>query len=404
MSRTLPFQPRALDTERFEFWRPYLGRQMAFPIFTGDKEYVARFNFDVLFNGYMPLNDPFYFMIHYGKNPIIAAVPYKALTLLLDAYAAPLEPEHFDEAFCINILEIILAKNINYLRDKLGVVITLSPFTGEEISPLKTQFLISPPGSALQFPLNLFADRGIMQEVMTVIGAHSPQTPLLRYTVGARAAAAVKFFSKQRILSLKEGEIIILFINRHPVNQPLVIIGQQLVFETVFQNGQLAVTSQAVSVYDHPEFQMSQGVPPSLPGQTPFAPQPAGQAPAFAPIPTGGGGQPAFAPQPQGQTPFTPMPPQQAQMQTPGTSYPQFGQAPSAAQAAVKDLRIPVIFELSYVEIPADTVNRLQVGQVLDLQKQLTESINIIVNNRVIARGEIVQVGQNYGVLIKEAL
>ncbi len=392
-----PFQPRSLDIERFEFWRPYLGRQMAFPIFAGENEYVARFNFDALFNRFTPLNDPFFFTIHYGRNPITAAVPYKALTLILDAYAAPLEPEHFDEAFCINILEIVLAKNINFLREKLGVVITLSPFKGEETGDFKAQFLVSPPKSSLQFPFNLFADPNVMQELLTNIAAHSAQNPILRYIIGARVAAAVKFFSKQRILSLKEGEIIILFINRHPVNNPLVIIGQQLVFETVFQNGSLVTTSQPVSVYDHPEFQMNQGVPPSAPPQPPFAQAPQGVKSPVPPSPQPqfGGGQPqqsaSFPPQ-TGQAPFA-FPPQ-----------PQFAPAPNAAQAAVKDLRIPVIFELSYVEIPAETVNRLQVGQVLDLQKPLTETINIIVNNRVIARGEIVQVGQNYGVLIKEAL
>ena len=47
---------------------------------------------------------------------------------------------------------------------------------------------------------------------------------------------------------------------------------------------------------------------------------------------------------------------------------------------------------------------KLSTGSIVELNRTITEPVEIIVNNCVIARGEVVVVEGNYGVRIKEII
>ena len=80
----------------------------------------------------------------------------------------------------------------------------------------------------------------------------------------------------------------------------------------------------------------------------------------------------------------------------------EFDNSESALDTAINDYKVTVTFEISRLEIPVHTLSQLTQGSVLNLQKPVTDDIFLTVSGRTIAVGEVVQVGRNFGVLIKE--
>jgi flagellar motor switch protein FliN/FliY len=70
----------------------------------------------------------------------------------------------------------------------------------------------------------------------------------------------------------------------------------------------------------------------------------------------------------------------------------------------VMDVPVEVTVELGRKNLRIGDVLRLGPGSVLELGKANGEPLDIFVNNRLVARGEAVVVGERYGVRLTEVL
>lgn len=110
--------------------------------------------------------------------------------------------------------------------------------------------------------------------------------------------------------------------------------------------------------------------------------------------------------------------PQQAPEPSSQPSSAQQKAAPSApgakkASAAVENSRtldllleveLPVSVSFGRAQLPLKDVLKLNSGSIVELNRSIAEPVDIIVNNCVIARGEVVVVEGNYGVRIKQII
>jgi flagellar motor switch protein FliN/FliY len=88
----------------------------------------------------------------------------------------------------------------------------------------------------------------------------------------------------------------------------------------------------------------------------------------------------------------------------------QFGQLDSGPASVpnphgielLKDVSLVVQAELGKTKRLVKDILRLQVGSVLQLEKEAGEPVDILVNNKPIARGEVVEIDGQYGVRITE--
>lgn len=68
------------------------------------------------------------------------------------------------------------------------------------------------------------------------------------------------------------------------------------------------------------------------------------------------------------------------------------------------DVEMPVSISFGRAQLALKDVIKLTSGSIVDLNRSVTEPVEIIVNNCVIARGEVVVVEGNYGVRIKQII
>ncbi len=68
----------------------------------------------------------------------------------------------------------------------------------------------------------------------------------------------------------------------------------------------------------------------------------------------------------------------------------------------VMEVELPVSVSFGRAELPLRDVLKLTTGSIVELNRGLTDPVKIIVNNCVIARGEVVVIDGNYGVRIQE--
>jgi flagellar motor switch protein FliN len=66
------------------------------------------------------------------------------------------------------------------------------------------------------------------------------------------------------------------------------------------------------------------------------------------------------------------------------------------------DVELPIVVSFGETEMPLKDVLRLGVGSVIELDKSVNDPVTIIVNDKPIARGEVVMVDGNYGVRVLE--
>jgi len=64
-------------------------------------------------------------------------------------------------------------------------------------------------------------------------------------------------------------------------------------------------------------------------------------------------------------------------------------------------LELPVRISLAKTTVPLRDVLKLTTGSVLELNRSLDDPVDVVVNNRVVAQGEIVVVEGNYGIRIQ---
>lgn len=70
----------------------------------------------------------------------------------------------------------------------------------------------------------------------------------------------------------------------------------------------------------------------------------------------------------------------------------------------ILDIELPVIVRFGRSELPLRTLARLGPGALIDLGRSPEDPVDLLVGNRVIARGEVVVVGGNYGIRILDVI
>jgi len=68
----------------------------------------------------------------------------------------------------------------------------------------------------------------------------------------------------------------------------------------------------------------------------------------------------------------------------------------------LRNVRVAVDVQLGQVSIAIDEMMALKPGSIVTLQTGLGDTVGLYLNDNLIARGEIVAVGDNYGVRIVE--
>ena len=84
------------------------------------------------------------------------------------------------------------------------------------------------------------------------------------------------------------------------------------------------------------------------------------------------------------------------------------GEAPLAPSPSSKtmevllDVELPVSVSFGRTQLPIKEVLKLTTGSIVELNRSLNEPVDVVVNNCVVARGEVVVVEGNYGVRIHQ--
>jgi flagellar motor switch protein FliN/FliY len=154
----------------------------------------------------------------------------------------------------------------------------------------------------------------------------------------------------------------------------------------------------------------TQDAPPPTPPHTQPAPQADMPPPQYAPPP-----QPAYAPPPPGYAqpaayaPPAYMPPPQHQAPPVNAQPAQFsplayGQAMTAPNGLelVLDVPLKVTVELGRTRMQIRDVLDLGKGSVVELDKLAGEPVDLLVNGKLIARGEVVVIDENFGIRVTD--
>lgn len=76
----------------------------------------------------------------------------------------------------------------------------------------------------------------------------------------------------------------------------------------------------------------------------------------------------------------------------------------STSMDLLLDVELPISVSFGRAQLMLKDVIKLTTGSIVELNRALSEPVEVIVNNCVIARGEVVVVEGNYGVRIKEVI
>ena len=78
--------------------------------------------------------------------------------------------------------------------------------------------------------------------------------------------------------------------------------------------------------------------------------------------------------------------------------------ATSSSIDRLLDVELPVSVSFGRAQLMLKDVIKLTTGSIVELNRALTEPVEVIVNNCVIARGEVVVIEGNYGIRIKQVI
>ena len=70
--------------------------------------------------------------------------------------------------------------------------------------------------------------------------------------------------------------------------------------------------------------------------------------------------------------------------------------------AVLMDVQLPVAIRFGETEMVLEEIVKLGVGSVIELNSGMDQPVDLIVNNRILARGEVVTVDGFYGIRITE--
>ncbi|MDX2266589.1 MAG: flagellar motor switch protein FliN [Bryobacter sp.] len=79
-----------------------------------------------------------------------------------------------------------------------------------------------------------------------------------------------------------------------------------------------------------------------------------------------------------------------------------YGAKPSGPFDLLLDVELPVSISFGRALVPLKEILKLSSGSIVELDRAVTEPVEVIVNNCVIARGEVVVVEGNYGIRIQQ--
>jgi len=68
------------------------------------------------------------------------------------------------------------------------------------------------------------------------------------------------------------------------------------------------------------------------------------------------------------------------------------------------DVEMPVSISFGRAQLPLKDVFKLTIGSMVELNRAISEPVDVIVNNSVIAQGEVVVVDGNFGVRITHVM
>ena len=78
--------------------------------------------------------------------------------------------------------------------------------------------------------------------------------------------------------------------------------------------------------------------------------------------------------------------------------------SPESRIEVILDIDLPVVVRFGHTELPLRTLTRLGPGSVIELGRSPDDPVELMVSDRVIARGEVVVVGGNYGIRILDVV
>jgi len=86
----------------------------------------------------------------------------------------------------------------------------------------------------------------------------------------------------------------------------------------------------------------------------------------------------------------------------PGSGAASVGEKTAQDLEAVFDVPVRISVILGRARIPVATLMKMDVGSVVELDRQVGEAVDIYINERLVARGEIVLVENRLGVTMTE--
>ncbi|WP_421762424.1 flagellar motor switch protein FliN [Devosia sp.] len=81
-----------------------------------------------------------------------------------------------------------------------------------------------------------------------------------------------------------------------------------------------------------------------------------------------------------------------------------YGERTAADLEAVFDVPVRISVVLGRAKVPVANLLKMDVGTVVELDRQVGEAVEIYVNDRLVARGEIVLVENRLGVTMTEII
>lgn len=100
----------------------------------------------------------------------------------------------------------------------------------------------------------------------------------------------------------------------------------------------------------------------------------------------------------------TPAPAKAAAKERPPAASQSAPPAPPGSIDLLLDVELPVSVSFGRAQLMLKDVIKLTTGSIVELNRSLSEPVEVIVNNCVIARGEVVVVEGNYGIRIKQVV
>lgn len=70
----------------------------------------------------------------------------------------------------------------------------------------------------------------------------------------------------------------------------------------------------------------------------------------------------------------------------------------------ILDIDLPLVVRFGRTELPLRTLTTLGPGSMIDLGRSPDEPVEVLISNRVVARGDVVIVGGNYGVRVRDVV